>query len=84
MFIAILEKVQGKVDNSLLCVKKFTNSHDFFFNVLKQKKLFCTIMNLMIIFHFIFKMLKYPILKVKFLKMFLLAQDVRSYKMNYM
>jgi hypothetical protein len=42
---------------------------------------------MIITFHFIFKMLKIPILKldeVEFLKMFLLAQNVPSYKTGYM
>jgi hypothetical protein len=41
-----------------------------FFNVLKVEISFCTIINMMIIFHSIFKMLKKPILKVKLSKFF--------------
>jgi hypothetical protein len=42
---------------------------------------------MMIIFHFIFNILKNPILEIelsKILKLFLLAQNVQSYKMGYM
>jgi hypothetical protein len=41
---------------------------------------------MMIIFHFIFKMLKNPILKVDLSRIFLIhlfAQDVQFYKMGY-
>ncbi len=64
-------------------------------NVAMKKKLCIEnrigiIINMMIIFHFMFKMLKNPILKVELSRIFktflhnLLAQNVQSYKMGYM
>jgi hypothetical protein len=49
------------------------------FDVLKVKNIFCIIINMMKIFHFIFKMLKNLFLKVelsRIKKMFLFAQNV--------
>jgi hypothetical protein len=55
---------KGKVNGSLLCFKNIYKRPWKSSNVLKVKNLFCTIINMMIIFHFIFKMLKIPILKI--------------------
>ncbi len=55
---------QGKVDSSWLLVKKLTCSHEKVLMYWKYN-LFCIIINMMIIFYFIFKNLKNPILKVR-------------------
>jgi len=78
----------NKVKRTVHCsVSKQLQIPWFFLMYWKYKFLFCTIISMIITFHFIFKMLKIPILKldeVEFLKMFLLAQNVPSYKTGYM
>jgi len=62
---------QGEVDSSLFYVKeKIHIAMNFFLNIksLKQK---IAIINMIIIFHFIFKVLKNPTLKVELFKLFI-------------
>jgi hypothetical protein len=56
--------------------KKITRSHLNKFDVLKVKILFYTMINMMIIFHFIIIMLKTPILKVDLNGFFKEACDI--------
>jgi hypothetical protein len=52
-----------------MCHKKLQVAMKKFYYI-ENKILFCTIVNMMIIFHFIFKMLKNPILKVDLNRIF--------------
>ncbi len=55
---------QSKVNGSLLFVQKINVAMNFF-NIVLKLFFFSKIISMMIIFHFIFKMLKNPILKVE-------------------
>ncbi len=44
---------QGKINNSMLYVKKYTNSNKKKFDLLEVEILFYTMINMMILFHFI-------------------------------